>query len=142
MCSVRCGCCASCRFPSARLFGQVILHHLNSFSFFFLSVWQDFTVFGGSLSGAHAQKICKVKKNKTNKLELNHVSGPGSLILEIFMNIETLRSQIMDQAMTVGAPVIGLNDSGGARIQEGVESLAGYADIFLVSFLKMRMYSF
>uniref|UniRef100_A0A8C6PR53 Propionyl-CoA carboxylase beta chain, mitochondrial n=1 Tax=Nothobranchius furzeri TaxID=105023 RepID=A0A8C6PR53_NOTFU len=59
---------------------------------------QDFTVFGGSLSGAHAQKICK----------------------------------IMDQALTVGAPVIGLNDSGGARIQEGVESLAGYADIFLV----------
>ncbi|PNI96283.1 PCCB isoform 7 [Pan troglodytes] len=58
---------------------------------------QDFTVFGGSLSGAHAQKICK----------------------------------IMDQAITVGAPVIGLNDSGGARIQEGVESLAGYADIFL-----------
>uniref|UniRef100_A0AAR2KZJ9 Propionyl-CoA carboxylase beta chain, mitochondrial n=1 Tax=Pygocentrus nattereri TaxID=42514 RepID=A0AAR2KZJ9_PYGNA len=58
---------------------------------------QDFTVFGGSLSGAHAQKICK----------------------------------IMDHAMTVGAPVIGLNDSGGARIQEGVESLAGYADIFL-----------
>uniref|UniRef100_A0A8B9K1C8 Propionyl-CoA carboxylase beta chain, mitochondrial n=1 Tax=Astyanax mexicanus TaxID=7994 RepID=A0A8B9K1C8_ASTMX len=58
---------------------------------------KDFTVFGGSLSGAHAQKICK----------------------------------IMDQAMTVGAPVIGLNDSGGARIQEGVESLAGYADIFL-----------
>ena len=43
-----------------------------------------------------------------------------------------LLSQIMDQAMTVGAPVIGLNDSGGARIQEGVESLAGYADIFLV----------
>lgn len=39
----------------------------------------------------------------------------------------------MDQAMTVGAPVIGVNDSGGARIQEGVESLAGYADIFLVS---------
>src|SRR5215471_3600850 len=58
---------------------------------------QDFTVFGGSLSGAYAQKICKV----------------------------------MDQAMKVGAPVIGLNDSGGARIQEGVESLAGYADIFL-----------
>lgn len=42
----------------------------------------------------------------------------------------------MDQAMTVGAPVIGLNDSGGARIQEGVESLAGYADIFLVSFVQ------
>ena len=58
---------------------------------------QDFTVFGGSLSGAYAQKICKV----------------------------------MDLAMRVGAPVIGLNDSGGARIQEGVESLAGYADIFL-----------
>ncbi|XP_063717224.1 propionyl-CoA carboxylase beta chain, mitochondrial-like [Symsagittifera roscoffensis] len=57
---------------------------------------QDFTVFGGSLSGAHAAKICK----------------------------------IMDQAMLVGAPVIGLNDSGGARIQEGVESLAGYAEIF------------
>ncbi len=58
---------------------------------------QDFTVFGGSLSGAYAEKICKV----------------------------------MDLAMKVGAPVIGLNDSGGARIQEGVESLAGYADIFL-----------
>lgn len=43
-----------------------------------------------------------------------------------------LCGQIMDQAMMVGAPVIGLNDSGGARIQEGVESLAGYADIFLV----------
>ncbi len=57
---------------------------------------QDFTVFGGSLSGAYAQKICKV----------------------------------MDLASRVGAPVIGLNDSGGARIQEGVESLAGYADIF------------
>ena len=57
---------------------------------------QDFTVFGGSLSGAHADKICK----------------------------------IMDQAMKVGAPVIGLNDSGGARIQEGVDSLAGYADVF------------
>ena len=58
---------------------------------------QDFTVFGGSLSGAYAQKICKV----------------------------------MDAAMRVGAPIIGLNDSGGARIQEGVESLGGYADIFL-----------
>src|SRR5436309_8936683 len=57
---------------------------------------QDFTVFGGSLSGAYASKICK----------------------------------IMDLAMKVGAPVIGLNDSGGARIQEGVVSLAGYADIF------------
>jgi propionyl-CoA carboxylase beta chain len=58
---------------------------------------QDFTVFGGSLSGAYAGKICK----------------------------------IMDLALKVGAPVVGLNDSGGARIQEGVESLAGYADIFL-----------
>ncbi|MBV9608109.1 MAG: acyl-CoA carboxylase subunit beta [Acidobacteria bacterium] len=58
---------------------------------------QDFTVFGGSLSEANAQKIVK----------------------------------IMDMAMRVGAPVIGLNDSGGARIQEGVMSLAGYADIFL-----------
>ncbi len=58
---------------------------------------QDFTVFGGSLSGAYAQKICKV----------------------------------MDLATRVGAPIVGLNDSGGARIQEGVESLAGYADIFL-----------
>ncbi len=57
---------------------------------------QDFTVFGGSLSGAHASKICK----------------------------------IMDMALKVGAPVIGLNDSGGARIQEGVESLGGYAEIF------------
>ncbi|MCK0507196.1 acyl-CoA carboxylase subunit beta [Aromatoleum anaerobium] len=57
---------------------------------------QDFTVFGGSLSETHAQKICKV----------------------------------MDHAMKVGAPVIGLNDSGGARIQEGVDSLGGYADVF------------
>jgi len=58
---------------------------------------QDFTVFGGSLSETHAEKICKV----------------------------------MDLAMRVGAPVVGLNDSGGARIQEGVVSLGGYADIFL-----------
>ena len=58
---------------------------------------QDFTVFGGSLSEAYAEKICKV----------------------------------MDLAMKVGAPVIGLNDSGGARIQEGVASLGGYAEIFL-----------
>ncbi|HET6861889.1 MAG TPA: acyl-CoA carboxylase subunit beta, partial [Pyrinomonadaceae bacterium] len=58
---------------------------------------QDFTVFGGSLSETHAEKICK----------------------------------IMDLAMKVGAPIIGLNDSGGARIQEGVLSLGGYADIFL-----------
>ena len=58
---------------------------------------QDFTVFGGSLSEAHAEKICKV----------------------------------MDCALQNGAPIIGLNDSGGARIQEGVVSLGGYADIFL-----------
>jgi propionyl-CoA carboxylase beta chain len=58
---------------------------------------QDFTVFGGSLSGAHAEKVCKV----------------------------------MDLAVRNGAPVIGLNDSGGARIQEGVVSLGGYAEIFL-----------
>ena len=58
---------------------------------------QDFTVFGGSLSEAYAEKICK----------------------------------IMDLALKVGAPIIGLNDSGGARIQEGVVSLGGYADIFL-----------
>src|SRR5258707_6832101 len=57
---------------------------------------QDFTVFGGSLSEAHAEKICKV----------------------------------MDQAVRVGAQVIGINDSGGARIQEGVASLAGYAEVF------------
>jgi len=57
---------------------------------------QDFTVFGGSLSETHAEKICK----------------------------------LMDMAMRNGAPLIGLNDSGGARIQEGVRSLAGYADIF------------
>lgn len=57
---------------------------------------QDFTVFGGSLSETHAEKICK----------------------------------IMDLAMKNGAPLIGLNDSGGARIQEGVQSLGGYADIF------------
>jgi propionyl-CoA carboxylase beta chain len=57
---------------------------------------QDFTVFGGSLSESHAEKICK----------------------------------IMDHAVKAGAPVIGLNDSGGARIQEGVASLAGYAEVF------------
>ncbi|MDV7271355.1 acyl-CoA carboxylase subunit beta [Thioclava sp. A2] len=57
---------------------------------------QDFTVFGGSLSETHAEKICK----------------------------------IMDMAMQNGAPVIGMNDSGGARIQEGVASLAGYAEVF------------
>src|SRR5262249_11856967 len=58
---------------------------------------QDFTVFGGSLAEAHAEKICKV----------------------------------MDLAVKAGAPIVGLNDSGGARIQEGVVSLGGYADVFL-----------
>ena len=57
---------------------------------------QDFTVYGGSLSEAHAEKICK----------------------------------ILDQAMKVGCPVIGINDSGGARIQVGVASLGGYAEVF------------
>jgi propionyl-CoA carboxylase beta chain len=71
--------------------GQGLVHGRQVFVFA-----QDFTVFGGSLSGAYASKICK----------------------------------IMDLAMKVGAPVVGLNDSGGARIQEGVVSLAGYADIF------------
>ncbi len=66
---------------------------------------QDFTVFGGSLSETHAEKICKV----------------------------------MDLAMKVGAPLIGLNDSGGARIQEGVVSLGGYADIFLRNTLARRV---
>jgi len=62
---------------------------------------QDFTVFGGSLSETHANKICK----------------------------------IMDMAMKNGAPVIGINDSGGARIQEGVASLGGYADVFQMNTL-------
>ncbi|MDO9450099.1 MAG: carboxyl transferase domain-containing protein, partial [Rugosibacter sp.] len=57
---------------------------------------QDFTVFGGALSEAHAEKICKV----------------------------------MDKAIQVGAPIIGINDSGGARIQEGVAALGGYAEVF------------
>ena len=68
--------------------------HINGRLVFVFS--QDFTVFGGSLSEAHAGKICKV----------------------------------MDHALKVGAPVIGLNDSGGARIQEGIDSLAGYAEVF------------
>ena len=62
---------------------------------------QDFTIFGGSLSLAHAEKICKV----------------------------------MEIAMRVGAPIIGLNDSGGARIQEGVMSLAGYGNMFQLNVL-------
>ena len=74
------------------LTGHGLIHGRQVFVFA-----QDFTVFGGSLSEANAQKIVKV----------------------------------MDLALKVGAPIIGLNDSGGARIQEGVVSLAGYADIFL-----------
>ena len=62
---------------------------------------QDFTVFGGSLSESHAEKICK----------------------------------LMDHAIKIGAPVVGINDSGGARIQEGVASLGGYADVFQRSVL-------
>jgi propionyl-CoA carboxylase beta chain len=72
--------------------GHGLIHSRQTFVFA-----QDFTVFGGSLSEANAQKIVK----------------------------------LMDLALKVGAPIIGLNDSGGARIQEGVVSLAGYADIFL-----------
>ena len=74
--------------------GHGLIHGRQTFVFA-----QDFTVFGGSLSLSHAEKICKVMKT----------------------------------AMKVGAPVIGLCDSGGARIQEGVMSLAGYADIFLLN---------
>lgn len=66
---------------------------------------QDFTVFGGSLSETHAEKICRV----------------------------------MDLAMKNGAPLIGLNDSGGARIQEGVVSLGGYADIFYKNTLSQSL---
>ncbi|MGH9772521.1 MAG: carboxyl transferase domain-containing protein, partial [Candidatus Acidiferrales bacterium] len=72
--------------------GHGLIHGRQAFVFA-----QDFTVFGGSLSEANAQKIVK----------------------------------LMDLALATGAPIIGLNDSGGARIQEGVVSLAGYADIFL-----------
>lgn len=61
--------------------------------------------------------------------ESAHLSAP---FVSSRVHFNAICAQIMDQAMTVGAPVIGLNDSGGARIQEGVESLAGYADIFLV----------
>ena len=55
-----------------------------------------------------------------------------SISVFFYYSLKYIFSQIMDQAMLVGAPVIGLNDSGGARIQEGVVSLAGYADIFQV----------
>ena len=69
-----------------------------------MSIAKDFTVFGGSLSETHAQKICKIQ----------------------------------DMAMQNGAPVIGLLDAGGARIQEGVSSLAGYGEVFKRNVLASR----
>lgn len=102
---------------------------------------KDFTVFGGSLSGAHAKKICKVNLNKWKKKPYNNTTNYQAKLLHytvIYHYVDLILVvvlQIMDQAMLVGAPVIGLNDSGGARIQEGVESLAGYADIFQVRML-------
>ena len=89
--------CADFDMPGKTVPGDgVVTGHgtINGRTIFVFS--QDFTVFGGSLSEAHAGKICK----------------------------------ILDHAMRVGAPVIGLNDSGGARIQEGIDSLAGYAEVF------------
>ncbi len=89
--------CADFGMEAQRVPGDgVVTGHgtVNGRLVFFFS--QDFTVFGGSLSETHAEKICKV----------------------------------MDRAMKVGAPVVGLNDSGGARIQEGVASLGGYAEVF------------
>lgn len=89
--------CTNFGMDKQRVFGDGVVcgyGTINSRQVFVFS--QDFTVFGGSLSETHAEKICKV----------------------------------MDAAMKVGAPIIGLNDSGGARIQEGVGSLAGYAEIF------------
>jgi propionyl-CoA carboxylase beta chain len=81
-----------------RIFGDAVVTGYGTIEGRLVFVFsQDFTTFGGSLSEAHAEKICK----------------------------------IMDLAMKVGAPVIGLNDSGGARIQEGVVSLGAYANIFL-----------
>jgi acetyl-CoA carboxylase carboxyltransferase component len=81
-----------------RIFGDAVVTGYGTIEGRLVFVFsQDFTTFGGSLSEAHSEKICK----------------------------------IMDMAMRVGAPVIGLNDSGGARIQEGVVSLGAYANIFL-----------
>jgi acetyl-CoA carboxylase carboxyltransferase component len=81
-----------------RIFGDAVVTGYGTIEGRLVFVFsQDFTTFGGSLSEAHSEKICK----------------------------------IMDLAMKVGAPVIGLNDSGGARIQEGVVSLGAYANIFL-----------
>ena len=71
-------------------------------------------------------------------ITLNLINLNAYLIFQLIFNIFVTIVQIMDQAMLVGAPVIGLNDSGGARIQEGVESLAGYSDIFQVSWLQRK----
>jgi len=89
--------CQDFGMPDAKISGDGVITGYGAISGRPVFVFsQDFTVFGGSLSEAHAEKIAKV----------------------------------MDQAIKVGIPVIGLNDSGGARIQEGVASLAGYASIF------------
>ncbi|NLB93439.1 MAG: methylmalonyl-CoA carboxyltransferase, partial [Bacteroidales bacterium] len=83
--------------PDNRIFGDGVVTGYGKINGKLVYVFaQDFTVFGGSLSRANADKIVKIQK----------------------------------LALQMGAPIIGLNDSGGARIQEGVESLAGYADIF------------
>lgn len=83
--------------PDNRIFGDRVVTGYGKINGKLVYVFaQDFTVFGGSLSRANADKIVKIQK----------------------------------LALQMGAPIIGLNDSGGARIQEGVESLAGYADIF------------
>src|SRR4029077_14524659 len=90
--------CEDCVMGERRFYGDGVVTGHGTIDGRLVFVFsQDFTVFGGSLSGAFAEKVVK----------------------------------IMDLAMKAGAPVIGLNDSGGARIQEGVVSLAGYADIFL-----------
>lgn len=89
--------CQDFHMEEQRILGDgVVTGHATIFGRLVYLFAQDFTVFGGALGEAHAQKICK----------------------------------IMDLAVQNGAPVIGLNDSGGARIQEGVESLGGYAEIF------------
>lgn len=89
--------CADFEMDQSRILGDGVITGYGTISGRTVYLFsQDFTVFGGSLSGAHASKICK----------------------------------IMDLAVKTGAPLIGLNDSGGARIQEGVESLGGYAEIF------------
>jgi len=89
--------CTDFGMEKARPYGDGVITGWGTINGRMVAVFsQDFTVFGGSLSETHAEKICK----------------------------------IMDMAMRTGVPVIGLNDSGGARIQEGVASLAGYAEVF------------